>query len=182
MPSLLRILRFAAPFLLASSAPARVVERLDLRQMVGKADAAVLGTIVEATASEFTMNGAVYVATHLKVRGENLYTGREDEVVVSFLGGQTEKSGMWCAESPTPRETRVGNRVVVFSKWSPTMGGTGMNSLYAAHGGLFHVETGPKGDVVMGRGEGYAIEKNVRAPELRERIAAIRAPRVDQRP
>ncbi|MGH7151261.1 MAG: hypothetical protein ACREIU_11200 [Planctomycetota bacterium] len=182
MPSLHRLLPLLSFLLLAPAAWGRVVERLDLPKMVGKTDAAVLGTIVEVTGAEVTMNGVSEVVTRVRVRGENLYTGREDEIVVTFLGGRTEDRETWCAESPTARETRVGARTLVFSKSRWTTEGLEYNGLYAGFGGLFRVEGGPRGEVVLGRGEGYAVENNVRVSDLRDRISAIRAAGAEQRP
>ncbi|HKB14540.1 MAG TPA: hypothetical protein VKF62_00660, partial [Planctomycetota bacterium] len=136
MLSLHRIVPLLTPLLLAPAASARVVERLDLRKMVERTDAAILGTILEVTATEVTIDGSIEVYTHVRVRGENLYSGREEEIVVSFLGGRTDKGEARCAESPTQGETRIGKRVLVFSKWSPVLGGTGLHGLYAGHGGL----------------------------------------------
>lgn len=167
---------------LAPAASARVVEWLDLPKMVGKTNAAVAGTIVDVTGAEVTMNGVSEIVTRVTVRGENLYTGREEEIVVTFLGGRTRDKESWCAESPSSRETRVGTRALVFSKSCRTAEGMDYNSLYAGFGGLFRVEGGPRGDVVLGRGEGFAVEKNVRVADLRERISAIRAAGAEQRP
>lgn len=182
MLSLNRIVLLLSPLLLAPAAWGRVVESLDLPKMVGKTDAAVLGTIVDATGVELTMNGVTEVITRVTVRGENLYTGREEEVVVTFLGGRTRDRETWCAESPSARDTRVGTRTLVFSKSCRTSEGLEYNGLYAGYGGLFRVEGGPRGDVVLGRGEGYAVEKTTRVADLRVRIAVIRAAATERRP
>ena len=69
----------------------------------------------------------------------------------------------------------VGNEVVAFYKWTDNMGGdVAANALYAAHGGLFRVIKGRKAKVVLGRGDGYAIDTNATLADLKSTIAKLR--------
>jgi hypothetical protein len=163
----------AAALLLVGTA---AIERLDLRQMVGRADGAYAGRIVSSWTTWNEAEGsAARIFTHLRIVGENLYTGQPADVTVSFFGGDFGTERQWHADMPTAADTKVGNRVVAFAKWHPTMGGVGMLGIYAAYGGLFRLENGPRGEVVIGRGEGFAVEKNVTLEGLRADIGRLRA-------
>jgi len=157
---------------------AAAIERLDLKQMVAKSEGAVVGEIRDSyvTAHEIPDAG-ILLFTHLRVVGMDLYSGAEADVTVSFVGGELDGFAKYSSEQPTAAESRPGNKVVAFYKSDETMGGVGMNALYAAHGGIFSVLSGPRGDVVLGKGEGYAVETNVLLEPLRAQAAALRPPK-----
>lgn len=164
----------AAGLLLGGAAAS--IERLDLRRMLEKSDGAVVGRIAESwTTWNESPGTAARVFTHLRIVGEDLATGERSERTVSYFGGQYRGVNQWHADMPTEADVRVGNRVVAFHKWLPTMGGVGMDGLYAAFGGLYRVEKGPRGEVVIGRGEGFAVEKNTALAELRTEVQRLRA-------
>jgi len=153
------------------------IERLDLRQMVQKADGAGVGRSdsVTSTLHELADVGE-HVFTHVRVRGTDFYTGAPADVTVSFIGGRYGDFEKYCCEQPTAAELRIGNRALAFYKWTPGMGGgEGMNGLCASHGGIFPVLSGPKGDVVLGKGEGYAVSSNTAFLTLQAQANAIRA-------
>ena len=54
-------------------------------------------------------------------------------------------------------------------------GGVWANGLYASHGGLYRTVQGPSGPVVLGRGTGYAIARNVKLADLSTAVRTIDA-------
>ena len=93
-------------------------------------------------------------------------------VDVTFPGGFIDaENGAHNSEAPSSDDTQVGNVIVAFYKWSDNMGGdVAANALYASHGGLFRTVDGPSGTVVLGRGEGYAIDNNIKVSTLRTAV------------
>jgi predicted acetyltransferase len=78
------------------------------------------------------------------------------------------------SEAPRADEVKVGNEVVVFYKWSDNMGGDlAANALYASHGGIYQVATSRKGEIALGKGDGYAIAANVAVSDLKSQISAL---------
>jgi hypothetical protein len=165
---------------LAVSLSAAQIERLDLDQMVARTDNAVHGRIVasEVVRIDHPIDGPQNYFTHLTIEGTSLFDGQVTTATVTFPGGFiSPEEGVHNSEAPSADETRLGNDVVVFYKWSENMGaGLAGNALYASHGGIFRVAETRKGEqVVLGKGDGYAIASNVRATDLRQQIAAKRA-------
>ena len=154
------------------------IERLDLAHMVAKTDNAVLGTIVgkEVTRVDHPIDGPELYFTHLLIQGRSLYTGNAITVPVTFAGGFVRPGeGTWNSEAPSADDTQVGNRVVVFYKWTDNMGGdVAANAIYAAHGGLYRVVKGRQDKVVLGQGDGYAVSGNIALGELDRAIKALR--------
>jgi hypothetical protein len=154
------------------------IERLDLSQMVQKADHALFGTIVDHQVIVFDhpIDGPELYFTHLTVEGFDLATNEERTVVVSFAGGFVDaQNGVYNSEAPPADAVRLGNRAVVFYAYTDNMGGDlAANAIYASHGGLYQTVTGRGGDVVvLGQGDGYAISHNIALPELQERVAVL---------
>jgi hypothetical protein len=174
-----RNLLAAMPFLLGIGAPAVLasIERLDLRLMVTKADGAVVGSIASVTSTLHARPDAgEHVFSHVRIVGTDLYTGAPADVTVSFIGGRYGEFVDFCCEQPTTNDLKVGGKVVAFYKWAPGMGGgDGMNALYASHGGIFPVLAGPRGEVVLGKGDGYAVSANVPLLQLQAEANAIRS-------
>jgi len=162
---------------LAVSLAAAQIERLDLDQMVAKTDNAVHGRIVatEVVRIDSPVDGQNYF-THLTIEGVSLFDGQPTTVTVTFPGGFiSPENGVHNSEAPTADEIRLGNDVVAFYKWTDNMGaGLAGNALYASHGGIYRVAETRKGQVVLGKGDGYAIASNVRATDLSQQIAAKR--------
>ncbi len=148
------------------------IERLTLRQMIGKADAGVVGEIVaqEVIAVPLARDGEEMTFTQLQIKGHDIITGKPLTVQVSYPGGVLPGGrGGYNSEAPSRDDVRLGNRVVAFYKWSDNMGGGyASQALYASHGGLFRTFKDRKGKVVVqGRGTGYAVHKNIRLQDLR---------------
>jgi hypothetical protein len=168
----------AAVLLTAASFGWAQIERLDLAHMVARTDNAVLGKIVgkEVIRVDSPLDGPELYFTHLLVEGRSLYSGNQISVPVTFAGGFVRPGeGVWNSEAPTADDTQLGNQVVVFYKWTDNMGGdVAANALYAAHGGLYRVIEGRKEQIVLGRGDGYAIDKNITVTDLGAAIAKLR--------
>ncbi len=164
---------------LAASFGFAQIERLDLGQMVARADNAVHGTIVasKVTRIDHPKDGADLFFTTLTIEGRSVYTGAALTVDVSFPGGFVDKTrGVYNSEAPSADDQKVGNEIVAFYKWSDNMGGDfASNALYASHGGLYRIANAKRGErVVLGRGEGYAINANLKISELDQRVAQLR--------
>ena len=153
------------------------VRALTLSEMVEVADQGVFGQILSKRVQRLdALDGRTLYYTTLVVEGRQLADGTPVRVEVAFPGGFiNEEEGYWHSESPSADETRVGSEIIAFYKWSPGMGGAlDANWLYANHGGLFRTVAGPADHVVLGRGEGYAIAKNIRLNDLDQSVAKIR--------
>lgn len=167
----------AAALIGAASLGTAQIERLDLPQMVSKADNAVFGTIThkEVIRIDHPKDGPELYFTTLTVDGRSLRNGETLTVDVTFAGGFVDSQrGVHNSEAPSADDVRVGNRIVAFYKWTDNMGGDlAGNSLYAAHGGLFRSFESRRGTVVQGRGEGYAVQSNVELSALESQVVAI---------
>lgn len=138
--------------------------------MLERADSAVIGSVIEKRVWHGPLQGfdAEPEFTTLIVRGDDLIAGGQVDREITYLGSESRP----VSDMPAESETRVGTRVVAFSKSVGAWGGrASQRSLIAAQGGVFRVEAGPKGDVVMGKGEGFAVSETVFASELRTRVA-----------
>lgn len=174
-------------FALALAAAAGAsIERLNLRQMIGKADAGVVGEITshKVIAVPLDRDGEEMTFTKLEIRGHDLVSGKPVTAQVSYPGGVLPgERGGYNSEAPSQDDVKLGNRVVAFYKWSDNMGGGyASHALYASHGGLFRTFTDKKGRIVVqGRGSGFAVSKNIRLDDLRSAAhkhdAAIRRER-----
>ena len=156
------------------------IERLTLEQMVQKTDDALFA---EITASEVIridseVDGPELYFTHLTLEGESLTTGEPATVVVTFPGGfVSETEGVWNSEAPSADDQKIGNRVVAFYKHLDNAGGgLECNFLYASHGGLFRTVEAPNGTVVLGRGDGYAVDANITLESLTKAIETLDKP------
>jgi len=165
----------AGALVAASTLVAAQIERLDLKQMVSKADDAVFGTITrsQVVRVDSPNNGPEHYFTTLTIAGRSLKgDGRDLTVDVTFAGGFIDaENGVHNSEAPAADDAKVGNRVVAFYKWTDNMGGGfAANALYAAHGGLYRTIEARKGTVVLGRGDGYAVPQNITLSELDSQI------------
>lgn len=163
--------------LFASTSATGQIEALSLEQMVQRADNAVSGEIVkrEVIRIDHPIDGPELYFTHLTIEGQSLLKGRSGQHVVTYPGGFIdEEHGVWNSVAPTLEETQVGSRVVAFFAHSENMGGElSGNALYAARGGLYRQVKGRKGEVVLGRGKGFAIENNIKLNALNQRVESL---------
>lgn len=152
------------------------IEQLTLAQMVAKTDNAVDGQIVKSRVFrvDSPVDGPELYFTTLTVQGRSLVNDQDVSLDVTFPGGFISRDeGVYNSEAPSADDIKVGNRVIVFSKWSDNMGGgVAAHALYASHGGLYRVTTGKQGTVALGRGEGYAISDNLKVSDLRTSVQA----------
>lgn len=153
------------------------IERLDLPSMVAKTDNAVFAEIVakRVIRVDDPVDGPELYYTVLTLDGTSLRNGQALRVEVTFPGGfLNDKEGVHNSEAPSADDVKVGNRVVAFYKWSNNMGGQVRgNALYASHGGLYRTADGPKGKLVLGRGEGYAVNKNLALADLETAVRSL---------
>ena len=171
----------AAALIAAGVTSQAQIERLDLNQMVQKTDDGLLAEIIskEVIRIDHATDGAELYYTHMTLEGTSLVTGETKTVIVTFNGGFIDEThGVWNSEAPSADDTKIGNEIVAFYKHLDNAGGDlECNYLYAGHGGLFRTVDSPKGTVIMGRGEGYAIENNTRLDELVTAIETVKEAR-----
>jgi len=153
------------------------IERLNLDQMVARTDNAVIGQITASKVFRVDdpVDGPELYYTTLTVRGRSLENGKAMTVPVTFPGGFiSPEQGAHNSEAPAADEIRIGNEVVVFYKWSDNMGGhVAGNALYASHGGLYRVVRSGADYVALGKGEGYALDKNWKLQDLDTEVTRI---------
>ena len=152
------------------------IERLDLETMAQRVDNAVYAEIVgrHIFSVDHPTDGPDNYFTTLTLRGESLMDNNPIQVDVTFAGGWDPETGtgVYNSEAPSPDDVRIGNKIIAFYKWQPNMGAdVAANSLYAAHGGLYRTALAGENVVVMGRGEGYAVEQNTTVKNLRVALA-----------
>ena len=86
-----------------------------------------------------------------------------------------------CALPISADDVKVGKNVVAFYAWIDDFGGgVPTNALVAAHGGLYRTVDGPRGAAVLGRGQGFAIEANMRLAQLEAAVRQIAATKVQK--
>lgn len=150
------------------------IQRLDLPQMVDDCDHAVYATIVACRTDEYVdpVEGIEHITT-LTLVGESLYDGSAVTVDVSFHGGF--EPGQINSEAPIKDDCRVGSDIVAFYTWTDRLAaGVPANALHAAHGGIYRTVASKAGAIVLGRGDGFAVNRNVHVSQLRESIAQVR--------
>ena len=171
----------AAAILAAGVTSQAQIERLDLNQMVQKTDDALFAEIIskEVIRIDPPTDGAELYFTHMTLEGTSLVTGETESVIVTFNGGFiNDTDGVWNSEAPSADDTKIGNKIVAFYKHIDNAGGDlECNYLYAGHGGLYRTVNSPKGTVIMGRGEGYAIQSNTRMDEMITAIENVKEAR-----
>ena len=170
----LRWLLAAAMTVLLVQGGSACIEELDLAKMVSKTDSAVHGTITDVRTVRFVPEGDDrLIYTILTIQGEDLYTGKTATMEAAFLGGTFEDDSMMVTSMPAPSEYRLGNDVVVFrgavEGWGPEID----HAVYAAMGGIYRTIDTKKGTVVLGKGEGFAVENNVRVGDLKSEMTRL---------
>jgi hypothetical protein len=170
----------AATFTVTSSVAVRAqIKRMDLDEMTTVTDNAIVGTIVASRVIDLgnETDGYGLYYTVLTIEGDSLYDGRKTSVEVVARGGWIDAQrgiGCWDSEAPSADEMAIGKTIVAYYHWVDNIGrGTGANRLYASHGSFYRTVNGPEGLVVMGRGDGYAINKNTKLSSLRAASRAI---------
>jgi len=174
--------RLWAPALLLGALAAGTlaqIKSLTLEEMVQSSDQGVQGQIVASRAFrvDSPTDGEGLYFTTLTVQGRTLADDQPISVDVTFHGGfVSETEGVFNSEAPSKDDVKLGRRVVLFYKWTDDMGGgVAANALVAAHGGLYRVVEGARGAAVLGRGEGYAIQRNVRLEQLETAVRSLQA-------
>ena len=163
---------------LASTAGVAQIKAYTLDTMVAEADQAVYGTIVGSRVFrvDHDVDGPELFFTTLTIEGTLLGEGTAVTVDVTYNGGFiSPDEGVFNSEAPIPDDVKIGNRIVAFYQWSDNLGGDVRgNALMAAHGGLYRTAQGPADTVVLGRGEGYAIDFNTKVTDLGTAIQTLR--------
>ena len=165
--------------LLVSTAQSAQIVRLSLDEMTTRTDNAIVGTIVGSRVVDLgnELDGFGLYYTVLTIEGNSIYDGRATTVDVVARGGWIDEQrgiGCWNSEAPSADLMAVGKRAVAYYCWDDDIGrGVAANRLYAAHGGFFRVVEGPRGPIVIGRGAGYAIGKNMKLASLTAASSSI---------
>ncbi|MBC8403839.1 MAG: hypothetical protein H8E15_01330 [Planctomycetes bacterium] len=165
------LVSFAAVVALVGTTVA-CIEALDLNKMVSKTDACIRGTVTSVHTGTATVNDTTEprIFTFVTIEGENLYTGKPETMEMAFMGGTHQGVSQTFTTMPAAADYRVGNKVVAFS--SKVEGwGTVDRCLFAGYGGIYREIATPKGDVVLGRGQDFAIEKNMKISDLKVGIS-----------
>ena len=160
------------------------IRALNLTQMVDAADSGVHATITSSRVFrvDHPVDGPGLYYTSLTLEGEYLHDGRPVTLDVTFPGGfLNEREGCFNSEAPSADDCKVGNEVVAFLTWRNDMGGgVAGNALVASHGGLFRTVPGPSGATVLGRGEGYAVDRNIRAADLSRAVRRLHQEKLER--
>jgi len=153
------------------------IKRYTLDTMVAEMDNAVYGEIVnrQVFRVDHPIDGPELFYTKLTIEGRSLAENSPMTVDVLYHGGfVSEEEGVYNSEAPAEDDVMLGNQVVVFYSWSDNMGGeVAGNAMMAAHGGLYRTLQGPGSATVLGRGDGYAIRRNVRLADLDADVTRI---------
>ena len=160
----------------ASVATAQIL-RVNLTEIVQKTDDVVLGKIVKKNVVriDHPVDGPEIYFTTLSIEGTSLETKKPVTVDVSFMGGFIDaEHGSFNSEAPSADDTKLGNRVVCFYRYSENMGGDFSGfEIFGWHGGIYRTfERGGK-VFVQGRGEAYAIPSNIELVELTKQIGEV---------
>jgi hypothetical protein len=153
------------------------IKKYTLDEMVAEMDNAVYGEIVarHVTRIDDPIDGPELFFTTLTIQGRSLKDNAPLTVDVAYHGGfVSDEEGVYNSEAPAEDDVKLGNQVVVFYSWSDNMGGGfASNALMAAHGGLYRTLQGPTSPMVLGRGEGYAVRRNIRMGDLDAEVTRI---------
>ena len=149
------------------------IEPLDLERMADLAPLRLAGEIVSRQGFMGHHPGLGQVPmTRLTVAGRDLATGERKTVQVAYLGGTVKGLSLRCSTQPPDRETAPGTQVVVFAAPEEVYGCT---MLVAQYGGIFRLQRGEAGQVVVGKGPGTAVPRNILLAELEADLARIDA-------
>ena len=161
------------------------IQRLTLDEMVETMDDAVYGEIVASRVFriDHPIDGPELYFTTLTIEGRTMTDASPLTVEVTFHGGFiNEEEGVYNSEAPSADDVKLGNRVVVFYQWADNMGGdVAANAIVASHGGLYRTVDGPKGSTVLGRGEGYAVNANIKLTSLEDAVGTLHRAKLQQK-
>ena len=153
------------------------IKRFTLDEMIAATDNTVFGEIVAQRVFrvDHAIDGPELYFTTLTIEGHSLNDDTPLTVDVTYHGGFiNEEEGVYNSEAPSADDVKLGNRVVVFYEWTDNMGGgVAANALVASHGGLFRSLDGPSGATVLGRGDGYAVDRNVKLADLKHAVSKL---------
>ncbi len=157
--------------LLAGGAAA-AIKAFSLEEMARTAEGCVAGRITarEGFLLKTRELGTLYM-TRLTIQGKDLYTGAPATVKVCYFGGTVNGVTIRCSTQPPDRETAPGTRVVAFHRFEKAFG---VRMLVAQFGGIFRIESGSRGDVVIGKGPGMAVSRNMLLADLEAALKAVR--------
>ena len=149
---------------------------LSLDEIVVQSDQAVFGEIVDRSVHKVVTGESTEYFTTLTIEGRLVGKDQTPTTIDIVYGGGfiSEEEGVYNSEAPSDSETQIGQSIVAFYGWQDGFAGTGANALYNMHGGLFRTDVGPTGTVVLGRGTGYAIDRNVSLSNLDAEVSSVR--------
>ncbi len=159
------------------------IKEYSLQEMVDEVDDAVWGEIVAKRTFrvDHPIDGPELYYTTLTIQGASMADGSQMTVDVTYHGGFiSETEGVYNSEAPVADDVKIGNAIVAFYKWDDMGGGVQANGLFAAHGGLYRTATGPKGPVVLGRGAGYAVPRNVKVSDLSTAVTTLHEAKLER--
>ncbi len=149
------------------------IEPLSLEKMLEYADGCVVGKITSRKGFlKKTDSLGTIVFTRLTIEGREITSGEKTKVDVWYLGGTANGVSMQVSNQPPDRETTPGTRVVVFYYFEKAFG---CNIMVAQLGGIFRIQKGRAGDVVIGKGPGAAIPRNILLSALERDIHSVLA-------
>jgi hypothetical protein len=134
-----------------------------------------------------SLDGPEMYFTTLTIEGRSVGSGTPLTVEITFLGGLFDgNQGVYNLSAPAADDVRVGNRVVAFYTGSCTGSGTGpgsaegnaggniaTNALAGVPGSVCRTAEGPRGTVVLGRGKGSVISRNMAIDALDAAVRGI---------
>jgi len=154
------------------------IKNYSMREMVLTADGAVSGQIINSVVFrvDSETDGPELYFTTLTIEGTELNRNAAVTVDVTFAGGFIDPDhGVYNSEAPSADETKIGTNVLVFYKWSDNLGGDVKgNGIVASHGGIYRTANGPSGPIVLGKGEGFAIQSNTSVVDLESAVRKIK--------
>jgi len=177
-PTLSKLLLGSAALTATAALAWASIQLLDLRDMMGLAENAVVGTIThkETIRIDHPVDGVELYYTSLTIEGKSLKDDSNVTAVVWFGGGFVDpEHGVHNSEAPSDDDQKLGNKVVAYYRWEENMGGDHAgNALVAWHGGLYRTFAARNGKtIVQGRGDGYAIPTNVELGELAGQVKTL---------
>ena len=160
------------------------IRALDLTEMIEVADGGLHATITNRRVFrvDHPVDGPELYYTTLTLEGTSLFDERPVTLDVTFPGGfLNEREGCFNSEAPSADDCKIGNEVVAFFTWRGDMGGgVAGNALVASHGGLYRTVPGPRGATVLGRGDGYAVDRNIKATDLGKAVRKLHVEKLER--